>query len=306
MISVLMATHNGADTIERSLTALAGLDPPAEGWELIVINNASTDDTEARVLKWRDRLPLRYLQEPRLGKSFALNTGLDSAKGGLIVMTDDDVLPDRNWLTELRRVANAFPHCAIFGGTIVPEFADGPPRNVPDWCYGVLYGLTPVHTEGEIAPMRGSDLYDVSGANLAIRDAVRDAGCRFDNNFLVGSGGLMGEDTEFVRQASTLGFKVAFAPKARIGHIVHRHQTSWRWIHHRFFRHGHTAFLQAQARGERPGFPWRQVRGALGSAVRYLLALAENDKASAFKQSRAFAYDLGAIHQTLSSLRRAP
>jgi len=304
MISVLMATHDGADTVERSLAAMAEMDLPAEGWELIVVNNASTDDTEARVLKWRDRLPLRYLSEQRLGKSFALNTGLDSAKGGLIVMTDDDVLPDRNWLTELRRVADAYPHCAIFGGAIAPEFADGPPRNVPDWCYGVLYGLTPAHREGEIAPMPGRDLYDVSGANLAIRDAVRDTGCRFDNNFLVGSRGLMGEDTEFVRQASAIGFKVAFAPKARVGHIVHRNQTSWRWIHHRFYRHGHTAFLQAQAHGETPRFPWAKLRSALGSAFRYLIAWIGNDKAGAFKQSRALAYDLGAIHQALSSSGR--
>ncbi|HEY4274800.1 MAG TPA: glycosyltransferase [Rhizomicrobium sp.] len=306
MMSVLMATHNGADTIERSLAAMAALDPPDGGWELILLNNASTDDTGARALKWQDRLPLRILAEPRLGKSFALNTGLDTAKGELIVMTDDDVLPSPNWLTELQRVAKAYPHCAVFGGTIVPEFSEGPPRDIPDWCYGVLYGASAAHIEGDIAPMRGTDLYDVSGANLAIRSSVRDAGCRFDNSFLVGSSGLMGEDTEFVRQAGAKGFKVAFAPGARIGHIIHRHQTSWRWIHHRFFRHGHTAFLQAQARGEVSGFPWSRIRGALGSSIRYLLARAGNDKKSAFKQSRAFAYDLGAIHQALSSSSRTP
>jgi glycosyltransferase involved in cell wall biosynthesis len=305
MMSVLMATHNGADTIERSLTAMTGLDSPGGGWELILVNNASTDATEARALAFRDRLPLTYLVEKRLGKSFALNTGLDGARGDLIVMTDDDVLPEPGWLTELQRVANAYPQCAIFGGAIVPEFCDGPPRDVPAWCYGVLYGASPSHAEGEIQPMRGTGLYDISGANLAIRRAVRDAGCRFDGNFLVGANGLMGEDTEFVRQAGAMGFKVGFAPSARIGHIIHRHQTSWRWIHRRFFRHGHTAFLQAQARGEATGFPWRQIRGATGSALRYLLALGGRDKANAFRQSRALAYDLGAIHQALSSSRRA-
>src|SRR5690606_12127703 len=46
MLSVLMATHNGADTIERTLAAMSVMEPPAGGWTLIVVNNASTDDTE--------------------------------------------------------------------------------------------------------------------------------------------------------------------------------------------------------------------------------------------------------------------
>ncbi len=58
MISVLMATHNGADTIGRTLAAMSELEAPADGWKLVIVNNGSTDDTEAHILKWRERLPL--------------------------------------------------------------------------------------------------------------------------------------------------------------------------------------------------------------------------------------------------------
>ena len=310
MISVILATHNGADTIERTLAAMSELDVPEGGWKLIVVNNASTDDTEARIRKWQNRLPLQYLVEPRLGKSKAINTALGNAEGDLLVMTDDDVLPDRNWLTEWRRVADAFPQCSIFGGTIVPEFGAFPPADdVPEWCYGVLYGASPRFAEGELQPMPGTTLYDISGANMAIRRAVYDQGGRFDENFLVGSNGLMGEDTEFVRQRGAQGHKVGFAPGARIRHIIHKHQTSRRWIRHRFFRHGRTMFLMANLQDGTPSrpaprFPWHKLLGAAGSAVRLLLTLVRNDKPGAFKQSRALAYDLGAIRQALASFGR--
>ena len=177
MMSVLMATHNGADTIERTLTAMSRLNPPEGGWKLVVVNNASTDVTGALVRKWRGRLPLEYLVEPRLGKAKAINTALAHAEGDLIVMTDDDVLPDRNWLTVLRRVAEAFPQCAIFGGAIIPAFDEFPtPWPMPRPWLTVLFAQTPDYAEGEIAPR------DVSGANITIRKSVCDAGHRFDEN----------------------------------------------------------------------------------------------------------------------------
>jgi glycosyltransferase involved in cell wall biosynthesis len=307
MITVLLATHNGANTIDRTLAAMSALDAPAGGWKLVVINNASTDDTQSRVLKWRERLPLEYLVEPRLGKSKAVNTGLRRAEGDFIVMTDDDVLPDRNWLTEWRRVADAFPQCAVFGGAISPEFGDHPPPSyIPESWYGVLYGASPRYAEGEIHPMPGTNLFDIAGANLAIRKSVYDRGSRFDENFLVGENGLMGEDTEFVRQQSALGYRVGFTPHARLRHIIHAHQTHWRWIHYRFFRHGRAAFMMKIIQAgewEAACFPWHLLPNIAGSSLRYLVERCRNDRQSAFVQSQALAYDMGAIRQALASLR---
>ena len=310
MISVLLATHNGADTIERTLAAMSELDSPAGGWKLLVVNNASTDDTEARLLNWRDRLPMSYIVEPRLGKSKAINVALALAEGDFFVMTDDDVLPDRNWLTEWRRVADAYPQCAIFGGAIIPEFGDHPPPSyIPQNWYGLLYGASPRYEEGEIQPMPGTAFFDIAGANLAMRKSVYDRGGRFDETFLIGRNGLMGEDTEFVRQQSALGYRVGFTPNARTRHIIRRHQTSWRWIHHRFFRHGRAAFMMMKmldmAAGRPvPRFPWHRLLEASGSAMRLLVSLGKSDKEGAFQQSQALAHDLGAIRQALATLGR--
>lgn len=296
MLSVLLATHNGKDTIERTLGAMSALCPPEGGWELVVVNNASTDDTERRILEWRDRLPLKYLVEPRLGKSCAINTGLSHVKGDLIVMTDDDVLPDADWLLEWRRVAEAMPQCSLFGGAIVPEF-DGPPPiwKMPESSYTVLYGQTPAYAEGEIEPR------NVSGANIAVRATLLAQGWRFGEDFLVGKRGLMGEDADFVRRLGGAGYKVGFAPTARIRHIIHPEQKSWRWIQNRFFRIGRTEFMLEDVTPGKDGpefqFPYWRFRRVAGLLSRMLLSRVKGDQTALFAQARSLAYDLGAIRQ---------
>ena len=305
MMSVLMATHNGADTIERTLTAMSRLDPPEGGWKLVVVNNASTDATGALVRKWRDRLPLEYLVEPRLGKAKAINTALAHAEGDLIVMTDDDVLPDRNWLTELRRVAEAFPQCAIFGGAIIPAFDEFPtPWPMPRPWLTVLFAQTPDYAEGEIAPR------DVSGANITIRKSVYDAGHRFDENLLVGKHGLMGDDSEFVARLGRLGYKVGFAPDARVRHIIDKEQISWRWMFHRFLRYGRAEFAHTQIwEGEDPetlkfAFPYWRIRRVAATLLKLLVVALTLDRRRIFEKIRLLALDLGALNQAWLVLRQ--
>ncbi|HEY4274801.1 MAG TPA: glycosyltransferase family 2 protein, partial [Rhizomicrobium sp.] len=307
MMSVILATHNGSDTIERSLAAMADMDAPDGGWELLLVDNASTDDTPNRVRAWSDRLPLVYLTEPRLGKSNAINLGLARAKGDLIVMTDDDVLPDRDWLVQWRRIADILPQCAAFGGAVVPEFeSTRPPDYVPHWYYGALYGLTHAYEEGQIVPDPDNGLFHISGANIAIRKSVYEDGNCFDTSFLVGSQGMMGEDTEFVKRLGDKGYGVGFAPRARLRHLVHARQTSWGWIRHRFYRNGRAAFMllnahwDADAEKFRFRFPWERLRPALGSSLRLLVAKAKGDRNGAFKQSHGLTYDMAAIEQAIS------
>lgn len=298
MMSVLLATHNGADTIERTLTAMSRLDPPAGGWKLVVVNNASTDATGALVRKWRDRLPLEYLIEPRLGKAKAINTALAHAEGDLIVMTDDDVLPDKNWLTELRRVSDRFPQCAIFGGAIMPEFDKFPtPWPMPTPWLTVLYAQTPEYAEGEIEPR------DVSGANMMIRKSVYEAGHRFDESLLVGKHGLMGDDSEFVARLGRQGYKVGFAPDARVLHIINQEQLSWRWMFHRFLRHGRAEFMQSQeSKGKDPeglkiAFPYWRIRRTATTLLKLPGVALTLDRRRIFEKIRLLALDLGALGQ---------
>ena len=77
-------------------------------WELIVIDNNSSDDTSIAPAEFVDRLPVRVVSEPRQGKTWALNRSLTEAVADLIVWTDDDVLVDEDWLCAFLMAADGF------------------------------------------------------------------------------------------------------------------------------------------------------------------------------------------------------
>jgi glycosyltransferase involved in cell wall biosynthesis len=98
-ISVLMPVYNGAATIGPALDSLVAQDYPADRYEVIVVNDGSTDDT-ARVVA--ERQDLRYIELPHnMGVSPALNAGLDAARGEILVIFNDDCLAAPDYLSQL-------------------------------------------------------------------------------------------------------------------------------------------------------------------------------------------------------------
>ena len=92
--TVLIATYNRSVLLGETLASLRALRvAPDRRWEVLVVDNNSTDSTRAVVERQMDDfpVPLRYLAEPRQGRSSALNAGVTAAAGNIIAMTDDDV-----------------------------------------------------------------------------------------------------------------------------------------------------------------------------------------------------------------------
>jgi glycosyltransferase involved in cell wall biosynthesis len=100
--SVILCVRNGGDTIAEQLASLAEQDCPGE-WELVVVDNGSTDDTRLTVEQWRSRLPgLRLVEaEDRVGLAYSRNTGAAAAQGRVLAFCDADDVADRRWLGTL-------------------------------------------------------------------------------------------------------------------------------------------------------------------------------------------------------------
>ena len=79
MLTVLIATRDGAPTLPRVLDAYCRLLAPEGGWRLLIVDNGSVDGTAALLDGYTRRLPLRRLHEPRPGKNVALNHALEIA-----------------------------------------------------------------------------------------------------------------------------------------------------------------------------------------------------------------------------------
>ncbi|MCS3700197.1 hypothetical protein GGQ20_001506 [Salinibacter ruber] len=127
-ISVVLCTYNNEDRLQITLESLYNLNTP-EGaeWELIAVDNNSTDNTEDVIRAFEGRLPLTYVYEPQQGKSRALNTGIEVAQGELIVFTDDDVKPNPDWLVAYWEAYQKRPEGYYFGGPIECEYEGAPP-----------------------------------------------------------------------------------------------------------------------------------------------------------------------------------
>ena len=128
MLTVIMATYNGAGTLPEVLQAYMALQPPPGGWRLLIADNGSGDATPEVIAAFQGRLPLSTLQVAKRGKNAALNAALDqllrqSGDGqDLLVFSDDDAVPRPDWLQQLHRCAARQPGHALFGGAIVPAW----------------------------------------------------------------------------------------------------------------------------------------------------------------------------------------
>src|SRR5947207_180454 len=98
-VTVAICTFNRAESLRRTLESVAALHlPEALDWEVVVVNNNSTDHTDSVIESFKERLPIRREFEPQPGASNARNRAVYVAKGDYFVWTDDDVVVDNGWL----------------------------------------------------------------------------------------------------------------------------------------------------------------------------------------------------------------
>src|SRR5712671_6825521 len=101
-ISVIIATHNRADLLAIALKSLARQTIPPAEYEVIVVDNASSDQTPAVVRQMSPAMPqVRYVFEERLGLSWARNAGLEAARAPYVAYLDDDAKAEPEWLEAL-------------------------------------------------------------------------------------------------------------------------------------------------------------------------------------------------------------
>src|SRR5262249_52705605 len=103
-LSVVVCTYNRSTSLRRTLAALEAQEvPPGLAWEIVIVDNNSSDDTRAVVDAFGTAcsIPVRYAFEPRQGLSFARNTGVAHAKGEILACTDDDCRPEPTWIRHI-------------------------------------------------------------------------------------------------------------------------------------------------------------------------------------------------------------
>jgi glycosyltransferase involved in cell wall biosynthesis len=226
LLTVLIATHNGEKTLPRTLESFLDLEDPRGGWHVVIVDNGSVDSTPDIIDSFTARLPLTHLSEPRTGKNRALNAGLASVQGNLVVFTDDDVIADRRWLSSLRACADERPQYAIIGGPVLPKWPAPPDTWILNSVkLNAVFSVLDREDDGPHDPRL------VFGPNMAIRRSVLQPEMRFDESMgPVGNRYAQGDETDLLIRLMQDGCEAWFCSKAVVRHIIRPHHLTEEWI----------------------------------------------------------------------------
>jgi glucosyl-dolichyl phosphate glucuronosyltransferase len=234
-LTVLFATRNGEDVLPRTLEAYCRVQQPQQSWKMVIVDNGSEDSTREILTSFKKRLPLETFQQPVAGKSRALNLGLSALEGRLVIITDDDAIPDPSFLTAWSSYLDRVQDYELFGGSIEPLFEVPPPK----WIlrnkvqFDMLFAERNL-PEGPIGP---DEIY---GPNMAFRGSLFQAGLRFNENIGPNDDPYypMGEEAHFCYTAVRNGAKAWFAKEPRVQHIIRASQRGRSFWAKRSYRHG--------------------------------------------------------------------
>lgn len=235
--SVIICTYNRSAMLGDSIRAIRSQDFPSHAYEIIVVDNNSTDNTQQVVeaLQSDSQVEIRYLFESRQGLSFARNSGIQAARGEVVAFVDDDIDAEKFWLKE---VVDAFspPDVACVGGPIRPVWL----TEKPDWLTEEWYGYLSV-SEFASARSRGEFVGPEYpwGANIAFRRSVINEIGGFPTNLgRIGTTLLSGEEVALCMKIEEQGYRIGYAPNAIIHHKIPPERLRKRWYYRRTYWHG--------------------------------------------------------------------
>lgn len=261
--TVALCTHNHADRLVRTLADLPAIRQPRAAWELLIIDNASRDDTPRLLAEqiWPAGWTVRVVREASLGLSHARNRAIAEAHGDYLIFIDDDETADPDWLCAYERLIEAHAPDA-FGGRIEVMFKG--PR--PAWLRDELLGfLGELKLYERIAPMLdpGASFH---GGNFGFHRRVCERVGLFDTDLgRKGDDNTGGEETCFYRRLLAEGFQVWWTPEAVIHHRIQAAKLNRRYFHDLHYRQGRMEGIRKRGVGSRA--PPRYLAGQLARSV---------------------------------------
>jgi glycosyltransferase involved in cell wall biosynthesis len=320
--TVLIATFNRAALLDRTLASIAGL-RLAHGrtWEVLVVDNNSTDETKAVVHRHAADfpVPLTYRFEARQGRSSALNTGLAASAGAVIAMTDDDVLVDPGWLDAACDALLGPDNSSIAyaGGPVAPLWESAPPAWL-DLSRGDLWGTIAIQDHGAERFIYEERRKVPLGANMAVRRELiaRIGDFRPDLGRSSGRRVLGQEVPELLVRARAAGLRGVYLPAMRVRHHVPSSRLTRQYFRRWWFGKGISRATLEESRPVTelglnlretphvlgvPRYMFRTAAEDLGASLRYSVA---GQPAAAFRHRMMLLYFAGYVWTRLTRAQR--
>lgn len=266
LVSVVVCTYNRADLLASCLETLARQDCGAELFEVIVVDNNSSDATACIALGCAESdARFRLVQEAEQGLSHARNRGWREAAGRYIAYIDDDALAYPDWVSEMHAFIGRHPEVSAFGGPY-DAFSTSPfprwfPSNYGSWSLG--------DTERPIT--KGAEW--INGTNMVFKKALLAEMGGFRINLgMSGNTVSYGEETRMLLDIHDAGGTIFYAPRMKVRHLVPANKMSLSWLLKSAYAVGRCSSLTFNAKRSLlrivTGVGWSMLR-----AVKVLLTL---------------------------------
>lgn len=228
-ISVIVCTYNRDRFIYETLARIAKNTYPADKYEIILINNNSTDQTAKECQRFHQDYPdvnFRYFIESAQGLSYARNRGIKESKGEILVFLDDDSFIHHTYLQRLANYLKQYPTADAFGGKIKPLFeSDTTPRWLGKWTYSWVSAID----KGEKVCLFKGKSYPI-GANMGIKRSALPDGL-FNTALGRNKGNLMGgEEKDLFNRLKAAHKNIFYFPGIEVMHVIPEKRTTREYI----------------------------------------------------------------------------
>ncbi|KAK44835.1 hypothetical protein BG58_22785 [Caballeronia jiangsuensis] len=243
-LTVILCTHNRHAFLEKCLTSLANQSCPAEHFDVLIVDNASSDATPNVATKYlSENSNFRYHMEAKLGLARARNAGLERTTAPLAAFTDDDAIPARDWVERMLARFETLPEdIVLLAGEIEPDWE----TQRPDWL-----------TDNLLRPMSARLGWDTIARPLRGHEWVCEVNCCYRTEIIKRYGGfpealgrkgdlLLSGENYVNDQIFADGYRSFFDPEILVKHFIPADRVTKTWLMRRSFWQGVTASVCAK------------------------------------------------------------
>lgn len=217
-LSVILCTYNRSNVLIRTLKSIQSQDLPENfAWEVVVVDNNSTDDTPEKVREFAEtsELVVRYVKEKKQGLSHARNKGVAEARGRYLHFTDDDEIADKDLIREIYGTFKTYK-CDCVGGRIYLKCEE----KMPKWLTKELWGFLGYLNYGDNTFQMDEQRYPFGGNMTFSQEVFKRIGLFNVNMGRKGDQLFGGEEVDFFQRLLSAGGKGVYQPKALVYHII--------------------------------------------------------------------------------------
>lgn len=221
LLSVIICTYNRDRYIYNILRSIAENDLPHSEYEIVLVNNNCTDNTEMECNRFRSDFPdidFQYIIESEQGLSYARNCGIRHSKGDVLVYVDDDALINKEYLSTYARFFGENPDAVAAGGPIIPQYDNcEEPKWMSHYTRQLITGKLYLGNQQHEFPKGAFP----GGGNAAYKKRVFDTIGLFNvelgrkGNSLIGA-----EEKDLFDKMTSKGMKFYYLPNAILYHLI--------------------------------------------------------------------------------------